>query len=101
MSRVLLTSDFDLDMLMACRYAYYCCNLSIVPDVDYDMMEKDYTLVNGELPVGSERKEDYTEAQRSLALYFLFSGRVVGRAPLKAHPKRPKRAAPSGGEELL
>lgn len=100
MSRALLTTDFDLDMIMACRYAYYCCNLSIVPDIDYDVMEKDYAMLNGPLPVGSERKEDYTEAQRSLALYFLFSGRTVG-ARVKPHPKRPKRPAPSSGEELL
>ncbi len=98
MSRVLLLSDFDLDMLMACRYAYYCCKRSIVPDVDYDMMEKDYRLVNGDLPVGSERKEDYTEAQRALALYFLFSGRALAE-----HPRRPRRSAPAAppGEELL
>jgi hypothetical protein len=96
MSRVLLLSDFDLDMLMACRYAYYCCERSIVPDVDYDTMEKDYRLVNGDLPVGSSRKEDYTEAQRALALYFMFSGRSLA-------PKRPRRSAPAAplGEELL
>lgn len=100
MSRVLLLSDFDLDMLMACRYAYYCCNRSIVPDIDYDMMEKDYRLVNGDLPVGSSRKEDYTEAQRALALYFLFSGRSLAE-----HPKRPRRPAAKAptepGAELL
>lgn len=97
MSRAILTTDFDLDMLMACRYAYYCCNRSIVDDVDYDMMEKDYCLVNGDLPVGSERKEDYTEAQRALALYFMFSGRAL--AP---HPKRPSpRPARPPGYELL
>lgn len=75
LKRILPLSDFDLDMVMACRYAYYVLHKPILTDVDYDRLEKDYTMVNDRLPVGSERKEDYTEAQRSLALYFLFSGR--------------------------
>lgn len=74
-------TDFELDMLMACRYAYYCCAFSIVPDTEYDRMEKDYVMVCGELPVGSSSKESYTPAQRALALYFMLSGRTVARAP--------------------
>ncbi len=77
LKRILPLSDFDLDMVMACRYAYYVLHKSLIPDEAYDALEKDYTLVNGPISVGSEKKADYTEAQRSLALYFLFSGRSV------------------------
>ncbi len=77
MKRILPLSEFDLDMVMACRYAYYVLTKPILKDYDYDVLEKDYTMVNGPLPVGSSKKEDYSEAQRSLALYFLFSGRSI------------------------
>lgn len=67
------TTRFDRDMLFACRYAYYCLAQSIVPDMEYDRMEKAYTAATGEqLPVGSSKKDDYTPAQRALAMYFLF-----------------------------
>lgn len=87
MSHVLTRSDFELDLLMAARYAYYVLHRPFLDDFDYDAREAEYKLVGGPLPVGSERREDYTEAQRSLALYFVFSGRSVG--------------GPSAGEELL
>lgn len=72
-------SDFDRDFLFACRYAYYCLGRNIVTDQHYDELEKRYKLEHGEakLPVGSDKKEDYTEAQRSLTMYFLFSARSV------------------------
>lgn len=62
---------------MAARYAYYHHSISIMSDKEYDDRESDYVLVSGELPVGSERVEDYTPAQRALAMYFIFSGRAV------------------------
>lgn len=80
-------SDFELDLLMAARYAYYVLHRPFLEDHDYDAREAEYKLVAGPLPVGSERKEDYTEAQRALALYFVFSGRSV--------------AGPADGDELL
>lgn len=67
-------------MLMACRYAYYCHATSIISDQHYDELEKEYEVLHGKLPVGSSKKEDYTPAQRSLAMYFLFSGRTAEAA---------------------
>ena len=75
-------TEFERDFLMACRYAYYCCACSIVDDHEYDMREKDYEMVNGDLPVGSSDKDSYTPAQRALALYFLLSGRAVDTSML-------------------
>jgi len=72
-----LPSDFDRDMLMALRYAYYAHTRSIVTDQEYDRMEAEYELLNGKLPVGSSSPDSYTPAQRSLAMYFLFSSREV------------------------
>jgi hypothetical protein len=80
-------------MVMACRYAYYVLTKSILTDYEYDALEKDYTMVNGPLPVGSSNKADYTEAQRALALYFLLSGRFVSCETKTTKPKT--------GEELL
>jgi len=68
-------TPFDLDMIMAARYAYYVKSMSIISDKHYDDLESSYALLNGPLPVGSDRAEDYSPAQRSLALYFLLSGR--------------------------
>ena len=48
--------------------------------------ETAWLLLNGELPVGSERKESYTPAQRSLALYLIFSGHFI-KAPLPQPPE--------------
>lgn len=62
---------------MACRYLYYVEHFSIIPDYDYDMRERDYSMLNGRLPVGSSNREDYSPAVRALALYFFFSGRTV------------------------
>lgn len=68
---------FDLDMIMAARYAYYVKSFSIMSDKHYDDLEALYTLTHGEIPsVGSDRAEDYTPAQRAIALYFLMSGRA-------------------------
>jgi NAD-dependent DNA ligase len=77
MPKLLITNTFDLDMLMACRYAYYVKSINIVPDQTYDEMEKEYELLYGRLPVGSDKAKDYSDAQRALALYFMLSGRVT------------------------
>jgi hypothetical protein len=69
-------TPFDLDMLMAARYAYYVKSMTIMDDRHYDDLESSYALLNGPLPVGSDRAEDYSPAQRALALYFMLSGRV-------------------------
>lgn len=72
-------SDFELDLIMACRYSYYCLARSLVPDEHYDRLEREYRLIHGDvLPVGSESKDSYTPAQRALALYFNLSGHSVG-----------------------
>jgi hypothetical protein len=78
-------SDFDLDMIRALQCAYYCHHRNIVSDEEYDQMEKDYEMINGAntIPVGSDNPRDYTEAQRALALYFLFSGHFL---PAKSNP---------------
>ena len=82
-------SCFDTDMIMALRCAYYCEAISIVPDHEYDAMEKEHELLHGPLPPGSDLRESYTPAQRALCMYFIFSGRFV-RAP-----------KPAAGEDLL
>ena len=83
---ILSKSDFELDFLMACRCAYYCDAISIISDQDYDEQQKEYELLNDPLPVGSSLKEDYTPAQRALAIYFIFSGHFIGG----------KKSAPKG-----
>ena len=82
-------SDWDKDFIMACRYAYYCLHRHIVDDVHFDRLEAEYKAAHGKgaLPVGSDQKEDYTEAQRALAMYFIFSGRSSAPAPLQSGPK--------------
>ena len=82
-------SSFDTDMIMALRCAYYVHSVSVVPDHEYDAMEKEHELLHGPLPVGSDQRESYTPAQRALCMYFIFSGRFV-----KAKPAAP-------GAELL
>lgn len=64
-------------MIMACRFGYYVRHVNIVTDEYYDQMQKDYELIYGDVPVGSDREEDYSPAQRALFLYFALSGRVV------------------------
>ena len=64
-------------MLRALQCAYYIHNRSIVPDHEFDRMEFEYSLINDKIPIGSDKKEDYTPAQRALCMYFLFSGRFV------------------------
>lgn len=65
-------SAFDRDYLRALQYAYYCHSISLVPDEHYDKMEREYRLVYGEeIPIGSDKQDDYTPPQRALALYFL------------------------------
>lgn len=77
---ILQVTNFECDLLMAARYAYYVLHQPFMFDDRYDKLEKEYTVIYGPLPVGSDNKEDYTPAQRSLALYFAFSGRLVGES---------------------
>lgn len=64
----------DRDILRALQLCYYVDSLSLVSDYDFDMMEKAYEEESGEeLPVGSDSQEDYTEAERALALYLQFA----------------------------
>jgi hypothetical protein len=70
-------SDFELDLLMAARYAYYVLAHPFLEDQDYDARQKEYELTSPALPVGSDQRDDYTGAQRALALYFLLSDRGV------------------------
>lgn len=72
--------SFDHDFLMACRYGYYVTHMHIVDDRYYDELEDNYKMINGDVPVGSERPEDYTPAQRALYLYFALSGRIVHKS---------------------
>lgn len=64
-------------MVMAARYAYYVKACPIMPDKAYDNMEREYEMLYGKLPPGSDLVKDYTDAQRALALYFLMSGRFI------------------------
>lgn len=64
-------------MVMAARYSYYVKACPIMPDHAYDQMEREYEMIYGKLPVGSDNTKHYTDAQRALALYFLMSGRFV------------------------
>jgi hypothetical protein len=82
-------ADFDRDFLFACRFGYYCLHRSIVDDAHYDRLENEYKAQHGRasLPVGSDKKEDYTEAQRALAIYFIASGRSSAPTPLSKGPK--------------
>lgn len=68
-----LLDQFDLDVLMAARYAYYVAHLPFLPDHDYDQLEAEYERAHGRLPVGSEKKEDYPERVRALALYMMLA----------------------------
>jgi hypothetical protein len=72
-----ITDDFETDLIMAARYAYYVMHAPFLEDQDYDAREKEYHLTHAQLPVGSDQRADYTEAQRALAMYFIFSGRTV------------------------
>jgi len=88
-------SLFEEDLLLACQHAYYCHGHSIVPDKAYDDMAAEFELLHHELPVGSDKPEDYHPRVRALSLYFMLSGRVVH--PLHdtdtdTHP--PKRTQP-------
>lgn len=71
-------TQFDLDLLLAARYLYYCHSISIMSDYDYDMAEKEYELVHGQMSkVGSDCADHYPPHVRALGLYFSLSGRVV------------------------
>jgi NAD-dependent DNA ligase len=71
-------SDCTLDFLMACRYAYYCKAVQLVPDREYDRLEDEYEADTGaEMPVGSSQESSYTPAQRALFLYMVLSGRFL------------------------
>lgn len=84
-------SDCTLDFLMACRYAYYCKAMQLIPDREYDRLEDEYEADTGaEMPVGSSQESSYTPAQRALFLYMVFSGRFMstqaGRAEQHTTP---------------
>ena len=70
-------TNFECDLLMAARYAYYVLHTPFLDDKRYDELEKEYSVVYGRLPVGSDRTQDYSPAQRALALYFCLSGRIA------------------------
>lgn len=72
-----MPTDFETDLLRAAQYAYYVVHQPFLDDADFDAREAEYELDHDPLPVGSDQAEDYTPAQRALALYFLLSGRRV------------------------
>lgn len=71
------------DFLLACRYAYYVLGQSILPDTEYDALEAQWYVDNQDMknevlgvphPLrlpGSDRKEDYPDHIRALAIYYL------------------------------
>lgn len=93
-----IADAFERDILMALRYCYYVKHTSILTDSEYDAMEAEYRDLYGDLPVGSDRPEDYTPAQRALALYLLFALCPVVPAVRK---KSGSKQAEVDGEELL
>ena len=86
-----LPTCFERDFLMACRYGYYVCGQSVLPDWAYDAEEHRYHKTHPRLPVGSSLAADYTAAQRALYLYLMLSGRSAAAVPPQ----------PVYGEELL
>lgn len=64
---------FDRDLLRALQLSYYVDSISLVPDYEFDRMEREYTAETGQvLPVGSDLLDSYTAAERALALYLQF-----------------------------
>src|ERR1051326_7139465 len=64
------------DFLLACRYAYYCKNIHVIPDRMYDEFEEMYLKLHKEkTPLhrpGSDNAEDYPPHVIALAIYFIF-----------------------------
>lgn len=84
--------SYDLDCLMALRYAYYVAHQTIVPDHVYDDMETRWRTTTGRtMPVGSEDPASYAPRHRALALYLLLAQKETHNAITSALP----------GEELL
>jgi hypothetical protein len=83
------------DVLRAAQAAYYVLKNPFISDYDFDRLEKDYEKETGRcLPVGSDNKQDYTEPEWALALYFAFRHLYY-----KANTE-PKPMAAEFGEEL-
>jgi hypothetical protein len=53
--------------LMVYRYAYYVRGVSLVLDVEYDRLEREYTQAGGIIGLGSDREEDYHPSVREQA----------------------------------
>ncbi len=64
------------DFFLTARYLYYCENCTIMSDQEYDHLEKEYEIELGQLPVGSDNKEDYPPHIRALGLYFKLSNQT-------------------------
>ena len=66
------------DLLMACRYSYYCLYVSLIEDREYDKREKDFLNYCGMsspmLEPGSDSPETYSEYQKKLAEIFAKQG---------------------------
>lgn len=61
------------DTLRALQCCYYVFHKPVIQDHEFDALEKEYEAATGKvLPVGSDRKGDYTETEYALALYFGF-----------------------------
>lgn len=64
------------DTLRALQCCYYVFNKPLLPDFDFDQLQKEWEAETGKrLPVGSDVKQDYTEPEYALALYFAFRQR--------------------------
>lgn len=48
-------------LLMRARYAYYVKGEPFMGDREYDDLEREFLSLGEELPVGSDREEDYPE----------------------------------------
>jgi len=71
---VKLLATLERDMLRALQYLYYVRATSLVEDVVFDEWQRQWEVDNFQkLPVGSDKAEDYTPAERALALYLATS----------------------------
>lgn len=65
-----------VDLVLAYRYLYYTKGISIMPDSEYDALEKEEKEFGGGSKlldsVGSDNPEDYPPHIRALALYLAF-----------------------------
>lgn len=73
------------DFLLACRYAYYCKAVSIIPDVEYDALEAQWYASNEPLHAlhlpGSDIPSSYSPHIRALALYYMTRHGVTSMDP--------------------